>query len=89
LPHDWQGVSLLNQRPRTALFFTDYSLPLVGLRDGRWKAIFEIGSSRGHIFDLSQSPGETQDFAPGHPLVEAYRDRLKFWAAAQKSLLKP
>ena len=89
LPSDWQGVSLLDHRPRTALFFTDYSLPLVGLRDGPWKAIFEIGSSRGQIFDLSQSPGETQSFVPGEPLVDAYRDRLKFWAAAQKSLLKP
>jgi hypothetical protein len=88
-PHDWQGVSLLNEQPRTALFFTDYSLPLVGLRDGSTKTIFELGSSRGQIFDLSQSPDETRDFASAHPALDSYRDRLKSWAAAQKSLLKP
>ena len=88
-PHDWQGVSLLNGQPRTALFFTDYSLPLVGIRDGSTKTIFELGSSRAHFFDLSQSPDETQDFASTHPAVNLYRDRLKSWAAAQKSLLKP
>lgn len=88
-PPDWQGISLLNDRARAALFFTDYSLPLAGIRDGSRKAIIELGSSRARLFDLSQSPGETQGLPPGHPLLDAYRDRLVAWAAAQKSLLKP
>lgn len=89
-PRDWQGVSLLNHRPRAALFFTDYSLPLVGIRDGPWKAIYELGARRAQIFDVTASAEETRDLAARHPaLVAMYRGRLESWAAAQKSLLKP
>jgi len=31
----FQGESALNGKPRMALFFADYSLGLLGLRDGR------------------------------------------------------
>jgi glucan phosphoethanolaminetransferase (alkaline phosphatase superfamily) len=89
-PPGWQGISLLNDRPRTALFFTDYASPLVGIRDGQWKAICDVASSRSQLFDLSTAPCETRDIAARQStLVASCRDRLESWAAAQKSLLKP
>jgi phosphoglycerol transferase MdoB-like AlkP superfamily enzyme len=89
-PVDWQGVSLLTDQPRTALFFTDYSLPLVGIRDGPWKAICELGSRRAELFYLSESPAESRNLVNFRPtLAAAYRHRLERWAATQKSLLQP
>ncbi len=45
-PPDYQGSSLLNAEPRMALFFTDYSLAFLGLRDGDWKFIHDVESGR-------------------------------------------
>ncbi|HMJ63849.1 MAG TPA: sulfatase-like hydrolase/transferase, partial [Candidatus Binatia bacterium] len=89
-PADWQGTSLLNNQPRTALFFTDYSLPLVGLRDGHNKIICELGTDRAQMFDLIASPCETRNAASDDStLLAIYRRHLESWAAAQKALLKP
>jgi hypothetical protein len=84
-PTQWQGLSLLEPAPRLALFCTDYSLGLVGLRDGRWKLIHELESSRSSLFDLDTDPGETTDLAPSEAARTAvYRNHLQQWAAAQK-----
>lgn len=89
-PREWQGASLLNQEPRVALFFTDYSLPLVGLRDGPWKFACELGASGAQLFDTRSDIAETADVSGTHPeIVAAYRERLSAWAAAQKALLEP
>jgi arylsulfatase A-like enzyme len=89
-PTGWQGTSLLNDRARTALFFTDYSLPLVGLRDGQNKIICELGTDRAQMFDLTASSGETRNVASDNPaLLATCRSHLDSWAAAQKALLKP
>jgi phosphoglycerol transferase MdoB-like AlkP superfamily enzyme len=89
-PSEWQGTSLLNTHSRAALFFTDYSLPLVGVRDGPWKAICEINGRSGQLFHVESDPGERKDLAVQHPeLIAAYRERAQRWAAAQKALLKP
>jgi hypothetical protein len=68
-----------------ALFCTDYSLGLLGLRDGRWKMIHELDSGRSQLFELGPDPGEKHDLSgqlPGR--TAAYRDHLLRWAAAQK-----
>jgi hypothetical protein len=84
-PRDRQGGSLLDPHSRVALFCTDYSLAFVGLRDGRWKMIHELDSGRSRLFDLEADPEEADDVGPDHPeLVEAYRDHLVRWSAAQK-----
>ena len=36
-----------------ALFFADYSLGLLGLRDGQRKFIYELGSGRARLFDVA------------------------------------
>jgi len=87
-PADYQGVSLLESRQEAALFFTDYSLPLAGLRDGRWKLVVEIGSSRVKLFDLESDPQETRNIAGHYPArVTEWRRRLDEWTAAQKALV--
>ena len=58
-PAAWQGRSALDGRPRTAFFFTDYSLRLLGRRDGRFKTIYDLDSGRIRRFDMEVDPGET------------------------------
>jgi hypothetical protein len=88
-PQAWQGRSLLDPAPGLALFGTDYSLGLLGLRDGRWKCIHELDSGRTSLYDLEADPGEQADLAETLPdRAAAYRDHLTRWAAAQKYRLK-
>lgn len=84
-PDAWQGRTLLDGEPGVALFCTDYSLGLLGLRDGRWKVIHELESGRSSLYDLHEDPGENDDLAAVHPeRAEVYREHLVRWAASQK-----
>jgi arylsulfatase A-like enzyme len=86
---DYQGTSLLAHGEQAALFFTDYSLPLVGVRDGKWKLIVELGQSRAKLFDLNSDSAETRNLAEQHPaFVTAWQQRLNEWASAQKDLIR-
>jgi len=86
-PKQWQGNSAL-QEAGMSLFLTDYSLGLLGLRDGNWKFIYQIESGRGKLFNLIQDPAETKNLAPSQPdRCEQYRQRLLNWAAAQRNLI--
>jgi len=88
VPQEYQGSSLLDSTPQMALFYTDYSLGLLGLRDGRWKFVCELGSGRAKVFDLSADPGETKNLASQEPeRVKVYRRHLNAWAAAQRGLI--
>ena len=88
ISNDHQGASLLGPAQRMALFYTDYSLALLGLRDGRWKFIHELGSGRSRLFDLVRDANETENLAEHQPgRVAAYREHLKRWAAAQRDLI--
>jgi arylsulfatase A-like enzyme len=81
--HD--GVSLLRPRERMALFFTDYSLGWLGLRDGCWKLMLEIESKRTRLYDLCRDPGETTDRSAEAPdRVDAYRERVENWARSRR-----
>jgi arylsulfatase A-like enzyme len=80
-PSAYEGHSMLDGRARLALFFTDYSLPLVGLRDGSWKVIHDLRSGRSRWFDLERDPGETADLSSAHAEeARRYRDLLESWA---------
>jgi phosphoglycerol transferase MdoB-like AlkP superfamily enzyme len=88
IPEDYQGSSLLQRSSQMALFLTDYSLGFLGLRDGRWKFIYELESGRAKLFDLSIDRKETKNLAVQEPeRVQAYRTRLQSWAAAQRDLM--
>lgn len=85
IPPAYDGQSLLSPQPKMALFFTDYSLPLVGLRDDRWKFIDQLGGGRAKLFDLSRDCGEAVNLASQHAdRASAYRIRLQQWAEAER-----
>jgi arylsulfatase A-like enzyme len=84
----YQGHSLLDGQSGMALFCTDYSLGLLGLRDGPWKLIHELDSGRTLLFNLDEDRDEKRDVSIDFPeRTAAYRDHLLRWAAAQKYLL--
>ena len=78
-----QGTSLLRPGSRMALFFTDYSMGWLGLRDACWKYQFETGSGRSRLFDVCRDAGETRDMAADQPhRVSAYRQRVEQWSGS-------
>jgi phosphoglycerol transferase MdoB-like AlkP superfamily enzyme len=85
-PAGYQGESALHGRSRMALFYTDYSLSFVGLRDGRWKFIHELASGRSRLFDMERDGHERRDVSVHHPeRVTSYGRTLRGWSAAQKA----
>ena len=79
---------MLEPEPRMALFFADYSLGMLGLRDGPMKSIHELDSGRSRLFDVDQDPQETKDLSNRYPRQAAsYVQDLRGWSAAQKHLL--
>jgi hypothetical protein len=85
VPATSEGRSLLEAETGMALFCTDYSLGLLGLRDGRWKFIHEIETGQTSLYDLQTDPEEITDLAASEPeRATIYRDHLVRWAAAQK-----
>jgi len=85
IPSQLQGSSLLDSPNNMALFFTDYSLGLLGLYDACWKYILETDSGRSKLFDTCRDPAETTDLSPKEPArIKAYRDGLQHWIGAQE-----
>ena len=85
IPEEYQGHSLLDGQARMALFFTDYSLGFMGLRDGCLKYVYEIESRRSKLYNLCNDPNETIDLAHAFPeRLSFYRKRLERWSGAQK-----
>ncbi len=83
------GRSLLEPAPHMAFFFADYSLGLLGLRDGPRKFIYQVDTGRPHLFDLAADPGETTDISTRDPLQSSwYAQNLRAWSAAQRALLR-
>ena len=88
VPASYQGQSTLAKGRDMALFFADYSLGLLGLRDGSLKVIHAIDSGRSSLFDLDADPGERVNLADRNPeRVRWYVQNLKGWSAAQKRRL--
>jgi hypothetical protein len=87
-PANYQGRTMLAGMPRMALFFTDYSLGLLGLRDGPWKFVYEIGSGRTKLFDLERDPRETSDVSAGEATRTSwYGQVVRGWSTEQKNYL--
>jgi hypothetical protein len=85
IPLAYQGHSLLDAQTGMALFCTDYSIGLLGLRDGDWKMVHELETGRSRLFDLRTDQEEQHDLSRLHAeRTEVYREHLLRWAAAQK-----
>jgi glucan phosphoethanolaminetransferase (alkaline phosphatase superfamily) len=87
-PKNYQGRTMLDAAPRMALFFADYSLGLLGLRDGRWKFVYEIGSGRAQLFDMQRDPREMSDVSAREAARASwYGHVVRGWCNAQKSYI--
>jgi len=83
-PASYQGRSVLDGEPRMAFFFADYSLGLLGLRDGSRKLIHDLGSGRSRLFDLENDPRENADIAARYPFeTRWYAENLRNWIASR------
>src|SRR5262249_23920629 len=60
--NDYEGTSALIEQRRAAIFFADYSLRLLGQREGDLKYIHDLDSGRVRVFDLARDPFERQPF---------------------------
>jgi hypothetical protein len=88
-PAHVQGRSMLDNEPRLALFFADYSLGMFGLRDGPMKFIYELSSGRARLFDMRDDPDEHWNVARLHAAqAREYERTLRGWSAAQKQVLR-
>jgi hypothetical protein len=77
---------MLDGTPRMALFFADYSMGLLGLRDGPWKFVYEIDSGRANLFDLNRDPREASDVSAREAARASwYGQVVRGWSSAQKS----
>jgi glucan phosphoethanolaminetransferase (alkaline phosphatase superfamily) len=87
-PASYQGRTMLDGTPRMALFFADYSLGFLGLRDGPWKFIYEIDSGRASLFDLDRDPREASDVSARESARASwYGQVVRGWSSAQKSYI--
>jgi arylsulfatase A-like enzyme len=88
-PANYQGRTMLDGVPRTALFFADYSLGFLGLRDGPWKFVYEIESGKEQLFKMDQDPGELSNLAPSESARASWYGRVvRGWSAEQKRLIE-
>jgi arylsulfatase A-like enzyme len=80
LPAAYRGHSVLDPSPRMALFYADYSLAMLGLRDRQWKYIYEADSGRSWLYDLSRDPSERQDISASQTERAAwYKQTVNAW----------
>jgi lipoteichoic acid synthase len=85
-PENYQGQSMLESTPRMALFFADYSLGMLGLRDGPWKFIYGHESGRSKMFDLDRDARERTDLSTAnHERATRYGQIVRGWSGAQIS----
>jgi hypothetical protein len=76
---------MLDDAPRMALFFADYSLGILGLRDGSWKFVYELGSGRSKIFDLDRDPLEKTGIAKHEASrAEWYGQIVRGWSGTEE-----
>ena len=77
---------MLDGSPRRALFFTDYSLMLAGMRDGPRKIICDLRSRRVRWFDVERDPEEQSDLSSRHPEeARRYAEMLTEWVAVTRA----
>jgi arylsulfatase A-like enzyme len=77
----WRGRSLFDpQRPGRAYFYAANDDYLLGVREGRWKYIYNATRGRDELYDLASDPEEQANVAKRHPeLCQRLRQHLAAW----------
>jgi len=87
-PKNYQGRTMLDGSSRMALFFADYSMGLLGLRDGPWKFVYDVGSGREQLFDLTKDSHEMTDVSASEAARTSwYSQVVRGWSSAQKNYI--
>jgi len=83
---DWQGRSLLDGKhaPRTYFYVAEDRFKL-GVREDRWKYIYDLREGVEELYDLGRDPNERQNIAASEPIRSArLRQRLAAWTEANR-----
>lgn len=77
----WRGRSLFDpKRPGRAYFYAANDDYLLGVREGKWKYIYNATRGRDELYDLEQDPQEQRNVARQHAeLCHRLRQRLAAW----------
>ena len=83
IPAAWQGHSLFESaRPERTFFVASVDDYILGIREERWKYVFEVSGGREMLFDLDADRREERNTAAGHPdIVARLRQRVAAWVA--------
>lgn len=86
-----EGLSMLvKKREQMALFQTYAPDHLMGVRDDRWKYIFNFTKKNAELYDLSNDPNEQENLVEKMPEIarkyfvvveKSYRHRIQFYAS--------
>lgn len=89
-PGEWQGHSLFDPaRPRRAYFMAHSAEYLFGVREARWKYIFDASGGGEMLFDLARDPREQQDVAAAEPArCQRLRQRIAAWVSFEEDFLR-
>ncbi len=89
VPDAWQGHSLfVSGRPERTFFVASVDDYLLGIREDRWKYIYEATSGRESLFDLAADPDELRNVLAAEPeRVRRLRQRLAAWVAFEDGFL--
>ena len=90
IPDGWQGHSLFaSARPDRTFFVASVDDYVMGIREDRWKYIFEATSGRETLFDLAADPREQVNLLGTEPQrVVRLRQRLAAWIAFEDQFLR-
>jgi lipoteichoic acid synthase len=81
---DWQGRSLIDGRhfPRAYFYVAEDRFKL-GVREDRWKYIYDLREAVEELYDLEHDPNEQHNLAAADPARSArLRQRLAAWTEA-------
>ena len=63
---------------------------MLGVREGRWKCIFDLRQGADGLYDLDRDPSEQRNLAAEQPVLRArLRQRLSAWTEANHRKYAP